>query len=32
MAKIHNKKNAFMDRKILKEKLNKSNIHSAYDS
>ena len=31
MAKIHNKKNALMDRKILKEKSNKSNIHSAHD-
>lgn len=31
MAKIHNKKNALMDRKILKEKSNKSNINSVYD-
>ena len=30
MAKIH-KKNALMDRKILKEKSNKSNINSVYD-
>jgi len=30
MAKIQ-KKNALMDRKILKEKSNKSNINSVYD-